>query len=86
MKNFEQPTQPNKISYYDYEDENILKAVQQFEASLSNDPEELIETRKDLEKQENILAQTKNKDERHACLDKMHAINRKLNKLGYEEK
>ena len=84
--NFEQPTQPKKISYYEYTDESMLENVKQFEANLGDNPGELIEMRNDLEKQEDALVKTTNKDERHACLDKMHAINRKLNQLGYEEK
>jgi uncharacterized membrane protein len=99
--NFEQPPQTNnneeekmsskKPAYYEYTNPNFLDEVKEFERTLPDNPEAIIGWRDALAKESDDLAAMMVKDksvkeEYHMAMDKIHAINRRLNLLGYEEK
>lgn len=98
--NFEQPPQINnneeektgpfnKYNAETYEEvQKFIKKLEEFERNLPNDPEELLAIRKvpSYHAKENELIAPKEKEQRWVDRDIEHAVNRKLNELGYEEK
>ena len=78
-------------AYYEYKMPTFLDEVKEFERTLPDNPKVLVGWRENLAKESDTLAKIMVNDksvteEYHMALDKIHAINRRLNDLGYEEK